>query len=147
LTVDRASDGVRWGVAGPTTKRLKATARRRVLVVDDNVDAADQLAEALSDARYEVRVAYDGPGALEAALEMRPDAALLDLGLPTMDGFAVAARLRATTGFDRLFLVAITGDRQDDGRRRAIESGFDRVMVKPIDLGALENELAKRLAR
>lgn len=134
-------------MSGPTTKRLKVTPRRRVLVVDDNADAADQLAEALAGSRYEVRVAYDGPTALEAALEMRPDAALLDLGIPSLDGYEVATQLRATAGFEHLFLVAITGDRRDDGRKRAMASGFDTLLVKPIDLGALETELARRLAR
>jgi DNA-binding response OmpR family regulator len=133
-------------LSGPTTQRLKAAARRRLLVVDDNADAADQLAEALSHARYDVRVAYDGTAALEAALELRPDAALLDLGIAAIDGYEVAARLRATAGFESVFLVAITGDRSEDGRKRAMASGFDTLLVKPIDLGALENELARRLA-
>ena len=116
-------------------------------MVDDNADAADQLAEALAGARYEVRVAYDGSAALEAALEMRPDAALLDLGIPMLDGYEVATRLRATSGFEHLFLVAITGDRNDDGCKRALASGFDTLLVKPIDLDALEIELARRLTR
>lgn len=131
------------------TRRSSAPPRpaRRVLVVDDNVDAADLLAEALAGARYEVRVAYDGESALATALEMRPDAALLDLGMPDVDGCTVATRLRATKGLERVLLWAITGDGDAEHRRRALAAGFDVVLLKPIDLDSLEAELAQRLAR
>lgn len=119
----------------------------RVLVVDDNVDAADQLAEALADAKYEVRVAYDGAAALEAAIEMRPDAALLDLGIPMIDGYELAGRLRKTAGLERMVLLAITGYGHEGERRRALERGFDTLLLKPLDLAVLESELARRLAR
>src|SRR5205814_3084476 len=84
-------------------------APRRVLVVDDNADAADSLAEYLATAGHEVRTAYAGQEALEAARAYRPEAVLLDIGLPGMDGYEVARRLRQEPGLERALLVALTG--------------------------------------
>ncbi len=131
LTVSVAHGGAR-GTAIPL----------RVLVVDDNVDAARGLAQLLALSGHRVTLAHDGPGALEAAAAQRPQLVLLDIGLPGMDGYTVAARLR-TAGHDRAALVAVTGYGQDDDLRRSNAAGFDRHLVKPIDGAALRKLLAE----
>jgi CheY-like chemotaxis protein len=108
--------------------------RRRVLVVDDNVDAAVSLARVLERHEgQEVRVAHDGPSALEAAEAFRPEVVLLDIGLPGMDGHEVARRLRGRPEFERALIVALTGWGQESDRRRSGEAGFDHHLVKPVD--------------
>jgi two-component system CheB/CheR fusion protein len=115
---------------------------RRVLVVDDNVDAAESLALLLRVERHEVRTAHDGPTALHVAEAFRPEVVLLDIGLPRMDGYEVARRLRGQAGFQKALLVALTGYGQDEDRRRAEEAGFDAYLVKPADPAALHELLA-----
>jgi CheY-like chemotaxis protein len=112
--------------------------RRRVLIVDDNEDAADMLEGALVQIGYDVAVAHDGPSALECARTFDPDVALLDIGLPVMDGYEVAERLRAQTdGGRNLSLIAVTGYGQEANRVRSDRAGFERHLVKPIDLQQL----------
>ena len=107
-------------------------ARRRVLVVDDNVDAAELLAEGLRAEGHEVKVANDGPHALDLAAGMKPEIAFLDLGLPAMDGYEVAARLRELDA--RVVLVALTGYGQPSDKARTAAAGFAHHLVKPVDL-------------
>ncbi len=114
---------------------------RRVLVVDDNRDAAQVLAVLLRGEGHRVEEAHDGPSALEAAAVLRPEAVLLDIGLPGIDGYEVARRLRQRIGSDVL-LVAVTGYGQPDDRSRSEQAGFDHHMVKPVDIREL-----KRLVR
>ena len=116
-----------------------ATARRslRVLVVDDNVDAAESLATLLRLEGHRVRTAYDGPAALRAAREECPEVVLLDIGLPGMDGYQVARSLRQEPGRENVMLVALTGYGQQEDRRRAQEVGFDKHLVKPVTLEVL----------
>lgn len=109
---------------------------RRILVVDDNEDAADSLATLLDVVGYQVRVEYDGPEAIEAADHFRPDAALLDIGLPHLSGYDIARHIRDTRGAGVL-LVAITGWGAEDDRRRAREAGFDHHFTKPADFERL----------
>jgi DNA-binding response OmpR family regulator len=109
---------------------------RRVLVVDDNVDAADSLATLLNVMGYNVRIAYDGPEAIEAADEFLPEVALLDIGLPRLSGYDIARHVRRKRGEDVL-LVAITGWGQEEDRRRAREAGFDHHFTKPADFDSL----------
>src|SRR5262249_20611583 len=116
--------------------------RKRVLIVDDNIDAADTMEMALAGSGYDVLVAYDGSQALEAAHDFHPDVGLVAIGLPGMDGYEVAQRLRAETPPDKLRLIAITGYGQDSDRRRALEAGFDLHLVKPVDLDTVLHELA-----
>jgi two-component system, sensor histidine kinase len=111
-------------------------ARRRILVVEDNEDARAMLRLVLSLAGQEVHDAADGPAGLEAALRLRPDVALIDVGLPGFDGHELARRLRATLG-PTIHLVALTGYGQPEDRRRAQEAGFDAHLVKPVDPDAL----------
>jgi signal transduction histidine kinase/DNA-binding response OmpR family regulator len=119
---------------------------RRVLVVDDNRDAAESLALLLSVAGHQTRVCHDGPSAVAAAAEFRPEAVLLDIGLPGMDGYEVARRLRAEPAMPRALLIALTGYGQLEDQRRAHEAGFDHHLVKPADLDALAALLASPAA-
>jgi signal transduction histidine kinase/DNA-binding response OmpR family regulator len=113
----------------------------RVLVVDDNADAADMLADLLSALGHVAAVAFDGPHALETARTFRPDVVLLDLGLPVMDGFEVIERLRADPLLAGARVVAISGYGQQPDRERTRAAGFAAHLVKPIDLDALRGWL------
>jgi signal transduction histidine kinase len=125
-------------------RALEQTGRRmRVLVVDDNVDAALMLNDFLAALGHETIVAYDGPVALELVSSFQPDVAVLDIGLPVMDGYELARRLRESLGPDKLRLIALTGYGQDADRAKATEVGFDHHLVKPVDLDALLPLLAK----
>jgi CheY-like chemotaxis protein len=106
--------------------------------VDDNRDSADSLATLLQLMGYQTRTAYDGLAALEAAQAWRPDVVLLDIGLPGLNGYEVAHRLREEIGLKEVLLVALTGWGQEDDRRRSREVGFDLHLVKPVDLQALQ---------
>jgi PAS domain S-box-containing protein len=121
------------------------TQRRKFLVVDDNRDAADSLALLLRLQGAEVRVAYDGPSALDSARASRPDIVLLDLGLPGMDGFEIAAQMRAESALAGTRLVALTGWGQPEHRRATREAGFDHHLVKPVDMGDLRALLTLEL--
>jgi signal transduction histidine kinase/ActR/RegA family two-component response regulator len=113
----------------------------RVLVVDDNVDAAGMLAEVLEELGHEVEVAYDGPQALEIAQRFRPTTALLDIGLPVMDGYELAGRLQTLLDPPPR-LAAVTGYGQESDRERARLAGFDAHFVKPVNLTALVEYVA-----
>ena len=117
-------------------------AGRRLLVVDDNGDAAESLALLLHMVGAEVRTAHDGPAGLAQAEQFRPHAVLLDLGMPGMDGFEVARRLRMDPGQAGLVIVALTGWGQEDDRRRTRAGGFDHHLTKPVDVDALLDILA-----
>jgi CheY-like chemotaxis protein len=114
----------------------------RVLVVDDNRDAADSLAALLLALGSEVRTAYDGPSALAALNSYRPALVLLDLGMPGMDGYEVARRIRQEARYRDMLLVALTGWGQEEDRRRSREAGFDQHLVKPVAVEALQAVLA-----
>ncbi len=105
----------------------------RVLVVDDNPDAADLLADYLEQRGHRTAVAHDGPQALEEATTFLPEIAVLDIGLPVMDGYELARRLRAVDGLDHIRLIALTGYGQQQDREAAREAGFDHHLVKPFD--------------
>jgi signal transduction histidine kinase len=119
------------------------TVERRVLVVDDNVDAAESLAMWLRLLRHDVRTVHDGPAALEAVKEYQPEVVLLDIGLPGMDGYAVAQRLRLMPGGKAVRLIAVSGYGQEEDRRRAREAGFDRHLTKPVDPDSLSQFLSQ----
>jgi CheY-like chemotaxis protein len=112
--------------------------RHRVLIVDDNVDAAVSLGMLLRLAGQEVRVAYDGPTALREASEFRPHLVLLDIGMPGMDGYEVCRHLRRQPGLERTTVAALTGWGQDEDRRRSQEAGFHHHIVKPVEPSALQ---------
>jgi len=126
----------RTAIPSLASDRARACALR-ILVVDDNQDAASMLETALRQLGFVVEAAHDGPSALRCAARVRPDVALLDLGLPIMDGYELAQRLRASPGGSELRLIAVTGYGQEADRERAYHAGFDSHFVKPIDLSEL----------
>jgi signal transduction histidine kinase/ActR/RegA family two-component response regulator len=119
-----------------------AVPKRRVLIVDDNEDSADSLAMLLKIMGHEVRTAYDGEQAVEAAAALRPDVALLDIGMPRLNGYDACRRIREQPGGQEVFLIAVTGWGQEEDRRRTEEAGFDHHVVKPVDTAALMRLLA-----
>lgn len=118
-----------------------------ILLVDDNMDSAHGLARLLRRRGFRVEVAHDGPQALTQAKASPPQVVLLDIGLPGMDGYEVARRLRTEAGCVNTFLVALTGYGQEDDRARARASGFDAHFVKPVDFKALLQVLQDKTAR
>jgi CheY-like chemotaxis protein len=127
--------------AEPPSRMLSAP--RRVLVVDDSPDAVESLSMILRVWGHEVHTAADGPTALHEAEALRPEVVLLDIGLPGMDGYEVARRLREQVRLIDTLLIALTGYGQDEDRRRVAEAGFDTHLVKPADLTVLQKLLAE----
>ena len=119
-----------------------AVAGRRVLVADDNKDAADALAMLLELSGHEVRVAHGGRAALSMAQTFRPDVAILDIGMPDLSGYDVAAQLRREPWGGAIVLIALTGWGRDDDRQRSTNAGFDQHMTKPVNPEKLEEFLA-----
>jgi signal transduction histidine kinase len=119
-----------------------ASPPRRVLIVEDNDDMRQMLHEALAFSGHEVREARDGVTALAAAAELRPDVALIDIGLPDLDGYEVARRLRASPGGRRMGLVALTGYGQPEDQRKAFDAGFDAHLTKPVAPERLKQVMA-----
>lgn len=152
-TVDARSDGpdlgseflvrLPLGTAARTTatrsvpQRDRAALAMRILVVDDRIDCADSMADLLRMHGHQVQTAHDGASALEWADMLRPNVVLLDLGLPDIDGFEVARRLRQDPGHAAMRLIAISGYGQPDDVQRAREAGFDRHFLKPVDVPSL----------
>lgn len=125
------------------TTQYKGPDSHRILVVDDNQDAALSLAMLLRLQQHEVEIAYDGISALEAATKFRPNLIFLDIGMPVMDGIEVAKRIRKTPELEKVVLVALTGWGQQEDRRRTTEAGFDQHLVKPPDPQLIENLVAQ----
>jgi DNA-binding response OmpR family regulator len=119
-------------------------AARRILIVDDNVDAAASLAEVLRLSGHEVRVAHDGAWALKDAQAFRPEFVFLDLGLPGMDGFQLARSLRREAGLESARLLALTGDGHAEAREEALLAGCDQFILKPMDPAFLDSLLRGR---
>jgi CheY-like chemotaxis protein len=127
------------GAMPPPTYR--GSPRRRILVVDDHIDAAESLALLLKQMGHDVQIAHDGHAALEAARMNRPQLVLLDLGMPGVDGYDVVERLRKDSRLDDVRFVAVTGSDGDDARQRSREAGFDEHLVKPVQLDTLRKLL------
>jgi PAS domain S-box-containing protein len=127
------------GVGTVAPMRSPARSRRtlKCLVVDDNIDAARMLELALSLEGHQVRLAFDGYDAVEAAAEFQPDAVVLDIGLPRMNGYEAARGIRRLPGLGGVLIIAATGYGQDIDREKSRDAGFDLHLVKPIDLDAL----------
>jgi len=115
------------------------TAQRKVLIVDDNVDAADSLALMLRAMGHEVEVAHDGRAGVEMSRRTRPDIVLLDIAMPGMSGYEAAKEIRQFLGAG-VRIIAVTGYGRHEGRRQPLEPGFDQHIVKPLD-----PDLLKRL--
>jgi CheY-like chemotaxis protein len=114
---------------------------RRILVADDNVDSAIVLAALLRTAGHEVHTVHDGTAAVDAVLSEAPDLAILDIGMPKMNGYDAAKQIRASGNMDTL-LVAVTGWGQEEDKRRSNAAGFDYHLTKPVDLHTLDNIIA-----
>ncbi len=138
--------GAAAAAAAPMEKPSEAPsipepARLRILVVEDNHDGRESLRDLLEIWGHEVETAANGPDGVEAALNYLPDVALIDIGLPGLDGNEVAQRIRAALDGDAMVLIAMTGYGQPEDRRRALQAGFDAYLVKPVD----PDELARNL--
>jgi CheY-like chemotaxis protein len=127
--------------AAVTARPSPSAESRTVLVVDDNVDAAMLLADLLSARGYETQIAHDAPAVLRLGADEVPDIALVDIGLPAMDGYELARRLREQPAWRGVTMLAVTGYGQNTDRERSKEAGFDQHLVKPIDLATLERYL------
>ena len=122
--------------------RVPRGAARQVLIVEDNDDTRAMLHETLAFSGHDVRAARDGTSGLALAAERAPDIALIDIGLPDLDGYEVARRLRATPGGRKIGLVAITGYGQPEDQKRAFEAGFDAHLTKPVAPERLKQVMA-----
>jgi PAS domain S-box-containing protein len=153
-TIEAASDGASYGatftlrlprITPPETSqqlpRPASALKRRVLVVDDNVDAADSLAMLLKLDGHEAEAAYSALTALEAVERLRPEIVLLDVGLPQIDGYQIARQLRASNCVPGIRLIALTGYGREEDRERARAAGFDDHLLKPADMDALQRLL------
>ena len=139
----------------PLSSPAAADGRKmKVLVVDDNTDAADSLSALLEIDGFDVRTVYDGAAAVAMAAESQPDMIIMDLGMPGMDGYETARAIRQRPGAERILMLALTGWGQSDARRRTVEAGFDHHLVKPVELeqivrlaGARQNREQVQAAR
>jgi CheY-like chemotaxis protein len=121
-----------------TTSQTQPKPRRRVLIVDDSPDVADSLALLLKTFGADVRVAHSGAEGLAACADFTPELVFLDIGMPVMDGFETARRLRALPKARKATLVALTGRGEQETRRRVAEAGFDQHVTKPADLDEIQ---------
>jgi CheY-like chemotaxis protein len=126
----------------PASQPAVSTAARRILLADDNRDALETLARLLQLGGHEIYKAMDGVQALEAATRVRPDLVLLDIGMPGMDGYEVARRIRSQPWGRAAMLVALTGWGQESDRKRSRDAGFDTHCIKPLDPQRLSMLLA-----
>jgi signal transduction histidine kinase/ActR/RegA family two-component response regulator len=141
LPLEASGEPAAGPVPGPG--RAAPAVRRRILIVDDNADAARTLADLLDLDGHETHLAHDGPSAVEAARRLLPDAAVLDIGLPGFSGLEVARRLRREPSLEGLFLVALSGWVQPDDLARSREAGFDHHLAKPVSVATLEALLTR----
>jgi two-component system CheB/CheR fusion protein len=142
LRREHREDPIRFHVRTEYLRRTASKHRRRVLIIEDNVDAADSLRDVLAFRENEVEVAYNGPEGIAKAREFHPDVVLCDIGLPIMDGYQVARALRADDALKGAFLVALSGYAMPEDLQRAQEAGFDRHLAKPPSLEKIEEALA-----
>jgi len=141
-TVRIPLDGALRSAAAPPLT-YGSSPRRRILVVDDHIDAGQGLAMLLRQLGHDVQVAHDGNAALEAVRLNRPQLVLLDLSMPGVDGCSVVTRLKSDPQFARVRFVAVTGSDSDEARRRCRHAGFDDHLVKPVALATLREVLAR----
>jgi DNA-binding response OmpR family regulator len=142
LTMSRPPAGAERRDARPGEDSGAAVrARRRVLIVEDNLDTVHSLARLLQELGHHVDYAINGYAAMELARRFKPDFVLLDLGLPGMDGFDLCKRLRREPALEKTRIIAVTGYAQEDYRQRSKEAGCDMHFVKPLDPRVLEQLL------
>jgi two-component system CheB/CheR fusion protein len=148
FTVRLPSESPQAVVVPPQGPAIAAPAPpRRVLVVDDNADAADIISMLLTHDGHQVRTAYTGTAALAATKGFTPDFVLLDVGLPDMDGYTVARTLRRRKKFEKVCIVAFTGYGQESDRQKAGAAGFDEHLVKPVEYARLQELLSRASPR
>jgi CheY-like chemotaxis protein len=141
--LDRSEGGLGIGLAAAAEAADDAAAPRSVLLADDNRDSSDALAELLRMYGHVVHTAHDGTQAAELALLHRPDVLVLDIGMPGLNGYEVAQRVRAQPWGARPFLIAATGWSQEDDRQKATAAGFDLHLTKPFDPKLLTDLIAQ----
>lgn len=134
-------------VAAAGTPDVQASAQHRVLVADDNVDAADMLTAYLTQHGYDVRTVHDGPSVLETVVDFQPQVVVLDLGLPGLNGVELCERLRRRDCGASMLIVATTGWGREEDRRRTTAAGFDKHLVKPIEPAALTQAIEAHCER
>jgi signal transduction histidine kinase/ActR/RegA family two-component response regulator len=142
----KASSGTEAQVAGAPSSDATKTARRRVLIADDNRDGAEIMAMLLDQFGYDVQLAFTGPDAVAAAEKYHPHVAILDIGMPGMNGYEVAQRIRAAPWGESIMLIAVTGWGQDEDKRKAHDAGFNQHLIKPVDPNMLESLVAAAAA-
>jgi CheY-like chemotaxis protein len=140
LPLARAPPSVPEPGAAPAPDQIP---RQRILVVDDSEDTAESMQLLLQLDGHDVRTAHDGPQAIAAAADFRPDVILLDIGLPGLDGYAVTRILRGNPELAGCRIIAVSGYAQDSDRQRSYQAGCDAHMVKPIEISALQSVLAE----
>ena len=118
----------------------------RVLIIEDNHDAAESLRQVLELLGCSVIVSYTGPDGIQAAKRFGPDVVICDIGLPGLDGYQVAQQLRHQAGLEKILLIAVTGYGQEEDRRQAQQAGFDHHLVKPVDPHFLQKLIIRSLA-
>jgi PAS domain S-box-containing protein len=138
LAEEAARDAAHGRDIAPGTGARPGQAGRRILVVDDNVDAAESLMAVLNELGHDVRMVTEGKRVIDVARGFQPEAVLLDISLPDISGYDLASELRRSPAFERVCLVALTGYAQEEHRRRSREVGFDYHCVKPLDLATLD---------
>lgn len=146
LPLSTASDGPAHQVVSPVAPASLELGARRVLVVDDNKDAADSMRHLLELLGHDVRTANDGEAGITEAEAFRPELVLMDLGMPRMNGYEACRRIRAQPWGKDMLLVALTGWGQEDDRRKTAEAGFDHHFVKPVETAALRKLLGEQRA-
>ncbi len=124
-----------------TSRRIQPLPSRRILIVDDSRDGGESLAMLLRVLGAEVSLAHSGRAALDCINSFRPDVVLLDIGMPGMDGYEVARRIRANPNHRHISLIALTGWGQDEDRQRSTAAGFNHHLVKPADIDQLRQIL------
>jgi len=138
---DTKTDHSQSGARAKNTVPERLPRSRKILVVDDNTDAANSMGKLLEAWGYEMRVAYDSEEALNIVDSYAPDVVLLDIGLPTRDGYQVAREIRTHHPDRRILLVAVSGYGQEEDKRKSREAGFDRHFTKPIDFASIKKIL------
>jgi CheY-like chemotaxis protein len=124
-------------------RRCAAATRARVLLVEDDLDAAEGMTNLLELLGHDVRTVHDGMTALDEAGRRPPDVVLIDIGLPTLDGYEVAGKMRLVPGMQSAVLVALTGFGTTEDRERALVAGFQHHLTKPVDIERVEALLAQ----
>jgi CheY-like chemotaxis protein len=143
VRLPRAEREAKAAVFKPKPRLAEPPTGLHILVVEDNLDGRESLRDLLEIWGHRVSLAESGPAGVEMAFSLPPDVALIDIGLPGIDGNEVARRIRSILGEEAISLIAMTGYGQPEDRRRALQAGFDFYLIKPVDPGVLSRLLAE----